>query len=274
MTHRILVVGLAAAALSAAAEPQRRLPLEGAPNFRDLGGYTTADGKRVRWGQVFRSGQLSQLTAKDYADLAGLGIRAVCDFRRDEERQAAPTRWRGENPPEVIPLPIAAQRDGPGVSARVAAGADGAEIASMMRATYQRLPFVAARQYRAALQRMMSGSGPTVFHCSAGKDRAGVFSALLLRSLGVPRETVLQDYLLTNEYLATPERLAATAKDLKARPDAVRALTIADRSYLEAAFAAIEQKHGSFDAYRRETLLLSDQDLGLLRARLLEEPAK
>src|SRR5262245_19920780 len=74
---------------------ERHIALEGAPNFRDLGGYATADGRHVRWNRIYRSGELSRLTDADYERLAQLRIAVVCDFRRDSERSAAPTTWRG-----------------------------------------------------------------------------------------------------------------------------------------------------------------------------------
>lgn len=268
----LLVAGLLGGIASAQrAENIRRLPLDGAPNFRDLGGYATAAGRHVRWGQVYRSGQLAQLTDKDYAYLARLGISAVCDFRRDDERQAAPTHWRGTNPPEILWLPaVAGSNSGPGPTAAVAAGPSTTEVAASMRAAYEQIVLTFGRSYRVVLQRILADSGPTLYHCSAGKDRTGVFSAVLLLLLGVPRETVFEDYLLTNRYVGTPEQIAATAGRLKTSPEAVRALLIADRSYLETALQAIDRKFGSLDNYRRTELGLSDQDLARLKARLLE----
>jgi len=270
--RRAFLILLATALFAVVAPAQRaadvrRLPLEGAPNFRDLGGYATGDGKHVRWGQVYRSGHLAQLTEKDYKYLAGLGIRTVCDFRNDVERQVNPTHWQGPNPPEILSLPALK----PGRSGReVGAGASPAEVAANMHAIYERIVVESGSSYRAVLQRILHGSGPTLLHCSAGKDRTGAFSAVLLLLLGAPRETVFEDYLLTNRYVGTPEQVAATAGGLKASPEGVRALLIADRGYLETALQAIDRKFGSLDNYRRTELGLSDQDLARLKARLLE----
>ena len=117
-------------------------------------------------------------------------------------------------------------------------------------------------------KRILNGSGPTLFHCTAGKDRTGVFSALLLLLLGVPRETVFEDYLLTNTYLEA-ERLAAMVSALK-DPTGTTSLMLADRSYLETALQTIDRKFGSLDNYRRTELGLSDRILERLKARLLE----
>ena len=125
--------------------------------------------------------------------------------------------------------------------------------------------------YGAVLQHILRASGPTLYHCSAGKDRTGTFTALLLRMLGVPLETVFEDYLLTNRYFGTDERIASLAKDLKSSPETARPMYVADRSYLEAAFQAIDRTYGSFDNYRRTALKLLDADLERLKARLLED---
>jgi protein-tyrosine phosphatase len=249
----------------------RRLPLQGAPNVRDIGGYATSDGKHVKWRQVYRAGALSRLTDRDYEYLAALGIAVVCDFRRDDERRAAPTEWRGPNPPEILALPGVPGLPVAGARDLLVSGAGPDAVAASLRASYERYPASFASSYGTTLQRIINGSGPTLYHCSAGKDRTGLFSALLLTFLGVPRETVFEDYLLTNTYIGTPERIASTAKDLNASPEAARPLLIADRSYLEAAFRAINQAFGSLDSYRRTALKLSDQDLARLKSRLLED---
>ena len=102
MTALVVLVISASIAAAQSADHLRRLPLEGASNLRDLGGYATADGRHVRWGLVYRSDQLARLTDNDYEYLARLGIATVCDFRRDDERQRAVTRWRGSNPPQTL----------------------------------------------------------------------------------------------------------------------------------------------------------------------------
>jgi protein-tyrosine phosphatase len=272
---------LASVAVAQSKDNVRRLPLQGTRNLRDIGGYATTDGKHVKWRQVYRSGQLAQLTDKDYEYLAEVGISAICDFRSEDERRAAPTNWRGPNQPDMLWLPRqpattatpASATTTRTLSARelVASGASGEEVAASMRAAYEQYIVVFAPSYGAVIRRILQDRGPTLYHCSAGKDRTGTFSALLLLMLGVPRETVFEDYLLTNDYIGTTERIAATAKDLKATPEAARPLMVADRTYLEAALQAIDRTFGSLDNYRRVALKVSDEDLRRLRARLLED---
>ena len=193
----------------------RRLPLEGANNFRDLGGYRTADGHYVRWGLVYRSGYLVNLTPKDSAYLNTLGIRLVCDVRADGERMRAPDpdQWTG-NAPELLSVPIGPNRDGTlsaeDLKKRVAK--INAESKDSIRGYDYAI--TDATQYGKILHRIASGDLPAVEHCTSGKDRTGVFSAILLTALGVPRETVIQDYLLTTQYMLAPDSIERTTADL------------------------------------------------------------
>jgi protein-tyrosine phosphatase len=246
----------------------RRLPLEGAPNFRDLGGYRTADGRRLRWGTIYRSGQLSELTEADYEYLSKLGIRLVCDFRVDRERERSPTNWGGAQPPEIIESSIDT----------VSYAGQAKDIQQHMRNVYNRMPFDGSEQYAALFRRMIDGDLPLLMHCTSGKDRTGFFSALLLTILGVPHETVVEDFLLTNHYLVPDDRIPQMAKQMQERrhlevlPDTetVRAATGVLESNLEIGFAVIREKYGTIEDYARDALKLSADDVESLRGRLLE----
>src|ERR1700730_15283115 len=257
----------------------RRLPLEGAKNFRDLGGYRTADGHYVRWGLVYRSGYLVNLTPKDSDYLNTLGIRLVCDVRADGERLRAPDpdQWAG-NAPELLPVPIGPNRDGTlsaeDLKKRVAK--INAESKDSVRGYDYAI--TDAAQYGKILHRIAAGDLPAVEHCTSGKDRTGVFSAILLTALGVPREVVIRDYLLTNQYLLAPNSIESTRVDLQKifglaePPDAatVKAIMTTRPETLQATFDSINQTYGSFDNYLRDGLKISNSDLTMLRQRLLE----
>jgi protein-tyrosine phosphatase len=246
----------------------RRLPLEGAPNFRDLGGYRTGDGRHVRWGTVYRSGQLSALTDADFHYLSALRLRLVCDFRVDSERQRAATKWKGDAAPEIVPASIDT----------VGYYKPGTDIREHMRNVYNRMPFDGSGEYAALFRRMIDGDLPVLLHCTSGKDRTGFFAALLLTILGVPHETVVEDFLLTNRYLVPDERIPQFAREMQERqklpslPDAetVRAASGVLASNLEIGFSVIREKYGSVDNYARKALRLSPADVRKLRARLLE----
>jgi protein-tyrosine phosphatase len=256
----------------------RRLPLEGAKNFRDLGGYRAADGRYVRWGLVYRSNYLVDLTPKDFAYLNGLGIRLVCDVRSESERSRAPDHWVG-NAPEFFSIPIGPNRDGTltpeELKQRVAALNN--ESRNSTRG-YDKLAVDFAPQFGNILRRLAAGDLPAVEHCSSGKDRTGVFSAILLTALGVPREVVIQDYLLTTRYLLAPDSIEKTTADLQKilglsePPDAatVQALMTTKPGTLDATFESLDKIYGSFDSYLHNALKISDSDFAALRQRLLE----
>jgi protein-tyrosine phosphatase len=256
----------------------RRLPLEGAKNFRDLGGYRSADGRYVRWGLVYRSNYLVDLTPKDFAYLNALGIRLVCDVRSEAERARAPDQWVG-NAPEFFSIPIGPNRDGTltpeELKQRVASLNN--ESRNSTRG-YDKLAVDFAPQFGSILRRLAAGDVPAVEHCSSGKDRTGVFSAILLTALGVPREVVIQDYLLTTRYLLAPDSIEKTTADLQKilglsePPDAatVQALMTTKPGTLDATFESLDKTYGSFDSYLQNALKISDSDLAALRQRLLE----
>src|ERR1700730_16288120 len=148
----------------------RRLPLEGAKNFRDLGGYRSSNGRYVRGGLVYRSGYLADLTKSDYAYLNSLGIRLVCDVRAEGERQRSPTQWTG-SPPEFLSVPIGPNRDGTltadDLKRRLAAlnSPGNGAIAGYDFAIKN------AQQFGKILERIAGGDVPAVEHCTSGKDR-------------------------------------------------------------------------------------------------------
>jgi len=255
----------------------RRLLLEGAKNFRDLGGYRTSDGHYVRWGQVYRSNHLVNLTARDSEYLNSLGIRLVCDVRSDGERARAPDHWTG-NAPEFFAVPIGSNLftapTADDLKRRVVA--INAETKDSVRAYDYGIEY--AGQYAKILKRIAAGDLPVVEHCTAGKDRTGVFSAILLTALGVPRDTVIQDYVLSNQYLLAPDTIETTTADLQRAfglaeaPDisTVKTIMTAKPETLEATLDKIGKTYGSFGNYLRDALKLSDSDLLNIRRRLLE----
>jgi len=255
----------------------RRLPLEGAKNFRDLGGYRTSHGRYLRWGLVYRSNHLVNLTTSDSDYLNRLGIRLVCDVRSDGERTRAPDHWTG-NAPEFFSVPIGSNLittpTAEDLKRRVAM--INSETKDSIRAYDYAIEY--AEQYGKILRRIAAGDLPVVEHCTAGKDRTGVFSAILLTALGVPRDTVVQDYVLSNQYLLAPDTIESTAADLQrafglAEPpgiSTVKTIMTARPETLVATLDKIEKTYGSFENYLRDALKLSDSDLARIRQLLLE----
>lgn len=253
----------------AIASPHNRvLPLQGGQNFRDLGGYRTSDGRTVRWGLLYRSGSMHFLTPSDYAYLDRLGIRTVCDFRSADERAAEPALWPAGAAPRILaddyrmdPTQMGLIRPGEVPSAEKARAA--------LAAIYPKLLVQFNDQYRRMFAELLAGHAPLAFNCTAGKDRTGVAAALLLTALGVPRETVVQDYMLTNRYF-DPSKVVHSENQVSAAwkrlpPDVLRAYMAADRSYIEAAFRVMDTHSGGADGYLHDELGLSTADLARLR---------
>ena len=221
----------------------RHIELENALNFRDVGGYPTADGRRVRWRRLFRAGGLSQLTPTDLVALRELGIATVLDLRSTAEWQ------EGRFPVDEMPvayhhLPIVEEILDP-------TRYDLPE--GMLAARYQDYTRIGATNIARALSVVAEPEGhPIVVHCLAGKDRTGVIIALVLGLLGVDDDTVAEDYSLSNlamgklreraEAMANPSRPvrdpAVSAEVFSAKPSNITSL-----------FAALRASHGSVEDY-------------------------
>ena len=177
--------------------PTRHLALQGASNFRDLGGYPTSDGRTTRWRHIFRSNHLGQLTAADVEIVRALGVRSAFDFRGVEER-AAGVCVVNEITVHSLPIEptvVAALR------AELAEGRLTAPVAlELMRQSYRNYVRDNTHSFRALFGHLLEDRAPLVIHCTAGKDRTGFACALILHTLGVPDEVISEDYLLTNRF--------------------------------------------------------------------------
>jgi protein-tyrosine phosphatase len=258
---------------------QRQLLLEGGRNFRDLGGYRTVDGRSVRWRRIFRSGVLTYLSPADRAQLEELDIRASCDFRDEEERAREPTLWPRS---DVRKFAWNHVRGSLGMRKLLAGRELDADFGrSTMLAFYARLPYRFVTQYTDMLRLLAEGAAPLVINCAAGKDRTGMAAALILASLGVPREQILEDYALTDhavdlerELFAHPRTSVGFGADreliAKVSPEARAPLLQARPEYLQSAFEQIESREGSVDVFLRNTLGLTEERRKALRGHLLE----
>jgi protein-tyrosine phosphatase len=257
----------------------RGLGLERARNARDVGGHRTADGRTVATGRLFRADSLGRLTGADVAVLGRLGLVGVVDLRGQGEVDAL-----GEDrlPPSVaaVHLPIhdpdndiyrlmtelIAARDAD--RQRAVLGDGGAE--RIMLDVYRW--FVAdpaARERFGRLLRVFAQPGqlPLLYHCTAGKDRTGWATAVLLTLLGVDRDAVLADYLASNANQVTLEALRVTK--LMAEPDLLRPLLAVRPGYLAAAFDEADRRYGSFDRFVTDGLAIDPATRDALRAALL-----
>ncbi|MBA8924441.1 protein-tyrosine phosphatase [Kutzneria viridogrisea] len=235
----------------------RDLHLASVPNLRDAGGYRTADGHWVRMGAVYRSSNLGGATESDLATLTRLGVRVIEDLRTDAELVKTPDRVpRGATVTQQnvlgagIPGPLPKT---PEQSVRYMIDAEAYLVSAPS----------ALVAYRGTLG-AMTGTG-VLQHCSAGKDRTGWASAVLLTALGVPRATVYQDYLDSNTYLAA-RNAAILAQAPADQREVIRPQLDSRAEYLDNGFAEADKRYGSFTGYLDQGLHL---DTAALRAALL-----
>ena len=256
--------------MSAAQDPLRHVPFEGTPNFRDFGGYPIQGGGRVKWRSLFRSGQLASLTESDLNQLAILDIRLVFDFRHEHERLKDPSQFPECAMPKVVDLPI-----DPGSSFNfLGAIAEGEltpeDMAEFMCRINREFVYNQSAHYRRMFEHMLEQpEGASLIHCSAGKDRTGYAAAMILSALGVSRDIVMQDYLLTSNYFDIDREISRVCKKYGWEGDAgaMRPLLEVREQYLRAAFDAIEEQFPNLDDYLDEVLGLGREARELLRER-------
>ena len=246
----------------------RFVNLQGARNFRDLGGYETQDGRRVRWGHVFRSDELTDLTDADVTLVGNMGIRVVCDLRSESRREAAPDRLPASNAPTTLNLDISGATSGRR-SSWTDWSDEGAE--AQMAEGYALRIRRAGPLYGRMLDEMIGPDNrPFLFHCQAGKDRAGTGAALLLLALGVPEETVVEDYLLTNQVYERASVAPATrAAELGVSTKVMEVLMSARSVFINTALDEMTAMSGSADGYIRQEVGLSGEERDRLRGELL-----
>ncbi len=226
-------------------------------NFRELGGLPVSGGRTVRNGVFYRTGALGLLNEEELAFVRTLGIRSVFDLRSAYERKLTPD----PELPGAVNYPISALTDRSGNEVDLSPEAikestqhaNHAENASnFLEMMYGGLPFAAA--YRKMFEEIEAGNVPVLFHCSAGKDRTGIGAALILLALGADEQTVLDDYMMTNEYrMALIERFLEDRKEILDQHPEFRAILMGyegvNRSSAEYALKSILKEYPSYDAY-------------------------
>ncbi len=254
---------------------ERRLPLAGGDNFRDIGGYSTEDGHVVRWGLLYRSNNLAELSRDDLRYLSRLRVRLVCDFRSEPERVRDPSRTAGEKP-ATEELSISSEGLDPrSMQERIRTGITKDELEEIMIKSYQGFVTHHSDQWATMFERILKpGNLPTIVHCTAGKDRTGFASAMVLAALGVPEKTIFEDYMATNKYRAGGYRWIKRAVPIyslfRTRGQDLDALIEARRPYLQASFDVINEQYGSVDAYLEQRLGLTPDKREQLRQTFLQ----
>jgi protein-tyrosine phosphatase len=254
----------------------RLVPLEGALNCRDLGGYHTTDGRTVRWGHLYRSDGLHQLADADVETLAGLGLRTVIDLRNNVEIEMEPSRLAGHPTIERHHIGIggeaADQAAAPLLEQVLSGGIEVFGVEDMAEMYAQMLDGAAADFGKVVTLVADPDRLPLLFHCTAGKDRTGVAAALVLEVLGVPDDTIVADYELTTTYRSGP-RLEQLRPQLEAGGvdvDAVRPFLTAQADVMARTLAGLRERHGGAEAYLTTAAGVPPEALLRLRDALLE----
>lgn len=254
-------------------------PFEGLKNFRDFGGYDAANGRRVKTHTLFRSAQFSEVTESDIAALATYPIAVQADLRRPDERERHVHRWPRAGV-TILNSDLGRAKEAPHVQFIKEVGVSADRAQGWMIDYYREAPFRPAlvetyRGWFRALAELESGQAALV-NCAAGKDRTGILCALTHHALGVNRDDIFADYLLTNEAADVATNLPILAQRFNQHigqdyPDDVYHAFVGVRPvFLETAFTSMENASGSIDAYLETTLGVSEAERDLLRAKLLD----
>ncbi|WP_376700214.1 tyrosine-protein phosphatase [Listeria booriae] len=253
---------------------ERTIPLEGCFNFRDLGGYVNTAGKTVKWGKLYRSSLLTNITEKDKDTLEKLGVSWICDLRSTSEIAAKPTPALAHIKNRHIPIGTAKNESTE--SQKIDLPDDHRVYEPLMGESYR--VFVQSKDgFREIFNDIIEKEEvPFLFHCTAGKDRTGVLGALLLKLLDIPENTILADYELTNQYadniLGEMQGLvnAFSNSEKKIDLENFRPMAEARPAYLEIAFDEMQKEYGSVDAYLEKGIGITPSEKAKFQTMMLE----
>jgi protein tyrosine/serine phosphatase len=254
----------------------RHIDFDGIENFRDFGGYDTSFGRPVKRELLYRSANHAYATDADLARMADLGLAAIVDLRRTEERKREPSkRWPGFGA-AVVENDILSDH-GDWVDMMKGVDVDAAWFFADGLGYYRRAPFEPRHidLFTRYFQTLADADGAIVVHCAAGKDRTGLICALTHHVLGVHPDDIMADYLLTNDEARMARKMAFLGPWLRDTAGkivddaALRVAVSVNPAYLETAFAAIREAHGSLDGYLTDVLGVDQPLRERLQARLL-----
>lgn len=253
---------------------ERKVNLQGAFNFRDLGGYKTADGKTVKWGKLFRGEELGHLTDADLKTIREMGIKTNVDYRTDAEVKAlGDPVIAGVNYVRTDAGNAGSTAD---LNAMIASGMmkDEASAVQMMAGFNKQM--VDAPKFYVQLMELLNDPQNIALlqHCTAGKDRTGLGSAIILLTLGVDEKTVMDDYLLSNFYRADANKKMIDGVKQQVKDEnvvaAITALMGVQKEFLQAAIDEMKAKYGSIDAFLEKGLGITKEERAKLKAMYTE----
>lgn len=261
--------------------PKRLITLEGGINFRDLGGYTTKDGRSVKWRKLFRSGAHNLLTQNDAKLLQNLGIETIADFRSIDEQRKAPTDI-GLFGADVTHLYWDYHMD-MNEQMFIDKFKQGGDLTALskqiMSEFYVSLPTQFAKRYQSVFESLLENK-VTLFHCSAGKDRTGVMAMILLTLCGVEEDLIIADYEMT-QHVESLKKLhtispssdknnPAMAMFAKLPSDAMNALMGSPIDYIKIAMHQIRSEYGSMENYAQKALNLTSSEIKQIQENYLD----
>ena len=248
---------------------KREVKLQGAINFRDIGGYKTKDGKEVKWGKIFRSAEINRLTTSDLEKLASLKIHYVLDFRGPAEVAAGADKI----PNTSIRISLPAGSEEVGDKSKMFKSMSTATVGDSIMLPFYSNIHAFPKRYKPMFEALLNNSSDSalVYHCTAGKDRTGIATALILYALGVDEQTIMNDYLATNYYRQSDNgRMRKMLMDNYHLKEAVVDDVLGVKEiYLKATFDAIQNKYGSVDKFLQSEMGLNKSNLKKLRQKFL-----
>ncbi|HEY1709370.1 MAG TPA: tyrosine-protein phosphatase [Rhizomicrobium sp.] len=248
-------------------------------NFRDCGGDPTIDGRIFRKGKLYRSAQHAELSERDLDKLSALGISAIVDLRRPDEREKCPSRrWPGFAGRVVEHFGLEGIALPPHLAAFADAGSSAAAARSAMLEIYKGFPYdpMLIELYRDFFALLAETDGAVLIHCAAGKDRTGFGVALAQHLAGMNRDAIVAQFLKTNQSDLISEATMAAMKANAMRDgvafsdDAIVTVLTVEPEYLDASFAVIERRNGSIDEYLHDVLGVTPARYEAIRERLIE----
>lgn len=245
--------------------PGALIDVPSVPNLRDLGGHATADGGTVRSGLLYRSTALAFLSDDDAPKLDALGVQTVFDLRTEPERTKRPNRLPAgasmvvcdvmANHEGAAPARMAELLDNPNRAEELIGGGKSEALMIGAYRDFATLDSALGAYRRLFTTVLEEGASPALFHCTTGKDRTGWAAAMTLLLLGVPREEVFTEYLLTNTYLLPSLKFVFDRFEAAGgKPELLRPILGVDASYLQAGLDELEEHFGTVERYFAEGL--------------------
>lgn len=253
----------------------RRLPISGAHNFRDIGGYPTVNGRqRVRWGLLYRSDDLAELSRQDQLYLQRLGIKQVSDLRSDAEREDKPSKLPADIKIKTFPMKAADEE----LFKKLGdvEFLKNTDTTALMKDFNRRFVTEFTPMFADWLRDLAAPDAtPQIVHCNAGKDRTGFAVAMLLRIIGVHRRVAMEDYMLSAEYgREEADKILSVATKLSSEDEVIEAklqpLLTVRKGFLREAYRQMRRQYGSVDEYIRRGLGVDAKLRQDLRQRFLE----